>query len=1181
MPDETSDAPPRGGRLPGGWGPVVVLALVGAAGPGAFAVAGEPEARPIDFNREIRPILSNHCYACHGPDAGKRKGLSQPLRLDTPEGAFADLGGYAAIVKGNPEESDLIQRVNSDEPAERMPPHKAGKTKLSAKEIERLTAWIRQGAPFAKHWAYVKPARPTPPAVRERSWPKNPIDNFILNRHEGEGLAHAPEADRPSLIRRVSLDLTGLPPTVEEVDAFVHDASPDAFDILVDRLLARPSYGEHWARMWLDLARYADSSGYADDPPRTIWAYRDYVIRAFNANMPFDRFTVEQIAGDLLPNPTDDQLIATAFHRNTPTNNEGGTVDEEFRNVAVVDRVNTTMAVWMATTVACAQCHDHKFDPLSQEEYFKLFAFFNNTADTDTADLSPVRPLFSEEQERRKADGAREILALETTLKTPTPELLASQGRWEQSFATELPWEPVAPTSATSRGGAKLTTLPDKSILVEAAGKDDVYRVDFPLGKRRLAALRLEALPDDSLPSKGPGHASGNFVVSRVLASITPPQGHRTTARYVRIELPGAQKYLSLAEVEVFQGSMNVAPQGVATQSSTALDGTASKAIDGNTDGRYAEAKSTTHTALSDDPWWEVDLKTRQPIDRLVVWNRTDNALEGRLAGFRIALLDEDRQPVWTRTVAEPPRPSADFAPGGARSLTFGAAYADYSQPMFDAASVLATKEKETDAATQGWAIGGQTGQRHTLTLGAAAPVDIEPGSTLTVNLEQLSPYPAHTLGRFRIAATDDERAGVIARTPAAVLALLKREPDRRDEAQRAELTRYYLGTVAPELAEARGRLASLKAQLAALKPATSVPVQAELPAGGRRKTKIQHRGNYLDLGKEVTEGVPAVFPPLPDGAPRDRLALARWLVDEQNPLTARVVANRYWEQIFGAGLVPTSEEFGSQGEPPTHPELLDWLATELVRDHWDLKQFLRLLVTSATYRQTSRIDPESARRDPENQILTRGPRFRLAAEAIRDQALAVGGLLSAKMYGLPVNPPQAATGLAAAFGGGIDWQTSMGEDRHRRALYTTWRRSNPYPSMTTFDAPNRDVCTMRRTRTNTPLQALVTLNDPVYVEAAQALARRIDQGGKTAQEKARFGFRLCLAREPAVEERDRLVRLFEATREEFAGHPAEAVKMASDPLGPAPEDANLADLAAWTVVGNVLMNLDEFLMKR
>jgi Protein of unknown function (DUF1553)/Protein of unknown function (DUF1549)/Planctomycete cytochrome C/NedA-like, galactose-binding domain len=1133
------------------------------------ASAGEAPSRSIDFNREIRPILSNRCYACHGPDAGKRKGVAKPLRLDTEEGAFADVGGYSVIVKGKPEESELISRVGSDDPNEVMPPPKHA-AHLPAAEVERLTAWVKQGAPYAKHWAYRKPTRPTSPEVRDAAWPRNPVDRFLLARIEKEGLAPSPEADRNALIRRLSLDLTGLPPTPEEVEAFARDERPDAYERLVDRLLEKPTYGEHWARNWLDLARYADSAGYADDPARVIWAYRDYVIRSFNANKPFDRMTIEQIAGDLLPGATDEQLIATAFHRNTMTNSEGGTNDEEFRNAAVVDRVNTTMAVWMGTTIACAQCHDHKYDPLPQADFFRLFAFFNNTQDADRNDESPRLPIESDDQKRRKSETSSEIERLVQTLRTPTPEAVAGLAGWEKTFETDLAWRAPRPTSATSREGAAISILEDGSVRIEPKAKSDVTTVTMPVEEARLSALRLEALPDDSLPDKGPGHAGGAFVVTKVRASVLPPGGSRPVARYVRVELPGTGKLLSIAEVQVFRGVENVATKGEAGQSSTDFEGPARLAIDGNTSGDYA-AKSTTHTALMDNPWWELDLRSAGPVDRVAIWNRTDNDLQSRLDGARIVLLDERRTPVWTQVIEKAPKLSAEFAPSGDRPITFAAAFAE--EP--GASDVL------LDGKGNGWAVGGPPGRPHTLTLVAASPIILEAGSTLTVAIEQLSKKPGQTLGRFRLATSDDPRVGTFARMPPAILATLKTPAEARAEADRSELVRYYLAEVAPELQPVRSRLRSLKDQLSAMKPETTVPVLREMPANARRKTMIQRRGNFMDLAEEVSEGVPEALYPLPAGAERNRLALARWLVGEDNPLTARVIANRYWETIFGAGLVPTSEEFGSQGEPPTHPELLDWLATELVAQRWDLKQFLRLLVTSTAYRQSSKVTPEGLRLDPANQWLARGPRFRLPAETVRDQALAIAGLLSPKMYGPPVRPPQPSTGLNAAFGAGIDWQTSMGDDKYRRGLYTTWRRSNPYPSMATFDAPNREVCTVKRTRTNTPLQALVTLNDPVYVEAAQALARRIAKGGKDQAEKIRHGFRLCLSRDPTDREIARIGDLYDDAHGRYVKEIDAARKMATEPLGPAPAGSDLAELAAWTVVGNVLLNLDETLMRR
>jgi len=1149
---------------------VAIASLLAAAQANTTVLAAEPAK--IDFNRDIRPILSNNCIQCHGPDEAERKGGTDGLRLDVRDGALADLGGYAAIVAGDPDKSAIIERVSTNDPDLVMPPKELGKS-LTKREIELLTQWVKEGANYAIHWSYAKPVRPALPPVKQAAWPKNEVDQFILSRLEREGLSPAPEADRNTLIRRLSLDLTGLPPTIEEVEAFIADKDPQAYEKLVDRLLHKEAYGEHWAHMWLDLARYADSAGYADDPPRTIWMFRDYVIRSLNANKPFDQFTIEQVAGDLLPNPTHDQLIATAFHRNTLTNNEGGTNDEEFRNVAVVDRVNTTLAVWMGTTMACAQCHTHKFDPITQEEYFRFYAFFNNTEDADRRDESPLLTVMSPEQQKQKEAWELEIASLEKQLATPTAELAAEQTKWEQTLPKDLSWHTPKPTTLSSRENNPATIGDDSVIRLAAKPAKDVYTVELPIIGDTLQALRLDALPDPSLPAQGPGHGGGNFVLTKLTAKVVPAEGTQVKGRHVRVENLGSGVYLHLAEVQAFRGEVNVALKGKATQVSTDYEGPPQLAIDGKTDGDYSK-KSVTHTATADNPWWEVDLLSEQPLDRIVLWNRTDGGTEARLAKCRVAVLDEKRQVVWETTETSPPNPNREWTLSGERTIAFNVAYADYEQPGFAAANVL---EPKPDA---GWAIGGQQGKPHHLTLVASAPLELPAGSQLQVILEQTSPFEQHTLGCFKLSYTGDARAAELAKLPPSILAILQTSADARSDAQRAELTKHFLSQ-APQLKAPREQLAKLKKQLADLK-ADTVPVMRELPSGKRRVTNVQHRGNFLDLGAAVTEGTPAAFHPLPEDQPKNRLTLARWLVDENNPLTARVIANRYWEQIFGIGIVSTSEEFGAQGEAPFHPELLDWLATELVRLKWDQKAMLKLLVTSAAYRQSSRLTPELAERDSDNRLLAAGPRVRLSAEMIRDQALAVSGLLSKKLYGPPVKPPQPSIGLSAAFGGGIDWQTSSGDDKYRRGLYTTWRRSNPYPSMAAFDAPNREVCTVRRSRTNTPLQALVTLNDPVYIEAAQALARRVlAEAEPSSTGRIDRLYKLCLARSPREVETERTIHLYEQAVAEFLQSPEEARKMATEPLGSPPANIDMAELAAWTVVSNVMLNLDEMFLKR
>ncbi|MDX2038861.1 MAG: DUF1553 domain-containing protein [Isosphaeraceae bacterium] len=1137
----------------------------------------EEKAIRVDFNRDIKPILSNNCFLCHGPDAKNRKGSSRSgLRLDLEDAAKAVSGGLAAIVPGKPEESELIARIASDDPEERMPPPSSGK-KLTTVEVDALRAWIADGAKYAPHWSYVPPRKSRLPDADRSGWTRNPIDGFIYDRLKREGLEPTAELNRYALIRRVSLDLTGLPPTVEEADAFANDPDPAAYDRLVARLLASPAFGEHWARIWLDLARYADSAGYADDPPRTIWAYRDYVIRAFDRKLPFDRFTVEQIAGDLLPNPTEVDRIATAFHRNTLTNNEGGTNDEEFRNVAVVDRVNTTLAVWMGTTIACAQCHDHKYDPLSQRDYFGLFAFFNNTEDADRRDESPLHSVYSDKQKERLGQLAREIAASESRLANPPDSYAAGQPAWEARVGAPVSWIPLVPTKLGAASGTKLEAGRDAVVTAEPRAASDVYTLEYSVETARVInALRLESLPDPNRVAAGAGHAAGNFVITGIRARVDSNSPPKPAARYVRVELPGKNRMLSLAEVRVFRGLDNLAQGKIAKQSSTAYDGPANLAVDGNTDGRYEVAKSTTHTAPSDDPWWEVDLGVAREIDRVEIWNRTDGGLESRLSDFRIVILDADHQPLDVKSVAKPPRPSSSFDVDDRPGISFKQALADHSQPGFPASSLIGARGRNE----MGWAVGGQVDRAHRLTVIPASPVRLEAGERLVVVLEQRSGMSNHTLGRFRVSLSEDAAASTTAGVPEAILRIVGLPYERRSDAERAELRRFYLKEVAPEPAAERLVLAKLREERDSIKPMTTVPILRELEKDRRRVTRIQHRGNFEDLGAEVDAGVPAVFPPL-DGERKTRLELARWLVSDRNPLTARVIVNRYWEQLFGIGLVATSEEFGSQGELPTHPELLDWLASEFVDSGWDTRALLELIVQSATYRQDSLASTDLHTRDPENRLLARGPRFRSSAEEVRDQALAIAGLLSRKRFGPPVKPPQPSSGLSAAFGSMIDWETSRGEDRYRRAIYTTWRRSNPYPSMAAFDAPSREFCTLRRTRTNTPLQALVTLNDPVYIEAAQALARRAVLQGGSPREKATRAFRICLTRPPEKREVDRLLSLHAEARVGFDGDRESAVKMATDPLGPLPAGQDAVDLAAWTVVANVLLNLDETLMKR
>ena len=977
----------------------------------------------VSFNDEIRPLLSNSCYRCHGPDEEDRKAK---LRLDTREGATKDHEGFTAISPGKIEDSELIYRIVTDDEDEMMPPPGKGE-RFTKEQIELFKRWIEEGAEYEVHWSYAKPVRPEVPQVDETMMKvRNPVDSFILSRLSKEGLSPSKEADAHTLIRRVALDLTGLPPTKAEVEAFLADESAKAYENLVNRLLAKPAFGEHWARMWLDLARYADSAGYADDPGRTIWAYRDWVIRAFNENMPFDQFTIDQIAGDLVSTPTEDQLVATAFHRNTKTNNEGGTSDEEFRNAAVVDRVNTTMATWMGTTAACAQCHTHKYDPISHAEYFQMFAIFNQSEDADRRNEAPIIQVMGDQNKKQVAHISAEIAKLKKEMEPAATLDLKAFAEWEAALKAKVGrWDVLTPRKMTAVSGANFKAGSDGSVLVsgKTAGTDD-YTISASSKLKKITAIKIEALAYDKLGRGGPGR-NGNFVIN---------------------------------EVELTSGK---------------------------TKASFLNASST------------------------------------------------------------------------------------YDQDKFGAASAI----DGNAGSDSGWAVGGSLGQDHHIVIELDKPLD---GRNLELRL--LQRYPNHALGRFRILATDS--AGPSMALSSDTIAILKTSPAKRSAAERAQLVAVYRKTNPSVIADTK-KLADLKKQLAAVKPLTSVPIMRDLPKNKHRKTHIQLRGSYLSLGEEVAPGVPQVFGSLPKGSNPDRLAMAKWLVDQENPLTARVVANRFWENLFGVGIVLTSEEFGSQGERPSHPELLDWLAVEFMGGGWDVKSFLRLLVTSSAYRQNSHVSDEMAALDPDNRLVARGPRVRLSAEMIRDQALAVSGLLSSKMYGVPVRPPQPNLGLKAAFGGGTDWSTSSGEDKFRRGLYTSWRRSSPYPSMATFGAPNREVCTVRRGNTNTPLQALVTLNDPVYIEAAQALSRRMAAQKGTVAEMIKHGFQLCLSRYPNEIENSRLIALYDSTRSKYATDQKLAREMATNPIGPLPKGIDVVELATLTVVANVLLNLDEILMKR
>ncbi len=899
------------------------------------------------FTSKVRPILARHCFKCHGPDDKARKAK---LRLDVRDQAVKSAdSGAVPIVPGKPEESDLVERVFAEDASERMPPA-AAKVPLSESDKQVLKQWIADGAEYKNHWAFIPP-RPGPvPRVLHANWPRNAIDVFILARLEAAGLQPSEQADRATLIRRLSLDLVGMPPTLDEVDAFRQDRSPDAYEKLVDRLLASPHYGERWARRWLDLARYADTNGYEKDRTRSMWPYRDWVIRALNADMPFDQFTVEQLAGDLLPNATASQEIATGFHRNTMLNEEGGIDPQEFRFYAMTDRVATTATVWLGMTLGCAQCHTHKFDPIPHRDYYQFMALLNNA---DEPEMSVTTP----ETERLRRELEEKIAALVADLSNQFPPEDKANGDdrrtaverrkanlarrfadWAgREAAQAVRWSVLKPTSVTANV-PHLSIQEDGSIFASGdQSKRDVYTLRFSTNLQRITAIRLEAIPDDRLPHGGPGR--------------------------VFYEGPAGDFFLSEFSVKAGDEAIPV------TQATAA----------------------------------------------------------GKNPAAAAAAIDGDPQ--------------------------------------------------------TGWSLGGGQGTAHSAVFQLTAPLNNAGDLVFQLLFER---YYAAGLGRFRISVTTDPQPVAARDVPAEIDDLLLTPREQRSPEQNAQLRRHFL-MVAPELTRERAAIEQLRKGMP-VNPTTLV--MHERPPDNPRPTFIHNRGEYLQPTERVQPAVLSILPPLPKGVAPSRLALARWLVSPDNPLSARVTMNRQWAVFFGRGLVRTAEDFGYQGEPPTHPELLDWLALELPRQGFSMKQMHKLIVMSSTYQQSSAATPELLTNDPENRLLAHGPRVRLEAEVIRDAAMRISGLLSVRVGGPSVFPPQPAGVTTEGTYGGLDWKASPGGNRYRRGLYTFTKRTAPFAMATTFDAPSGEVCVARREVSNTPLQALTLLNDPVFEEAAQALGR-------------------------------------------------------------------------------------------
>ncbi len=1012
---------------------------------GAVMSASAARAETVQFNRDIRPLLSDACFQCHGPDKSSREA---DLRLDLEADAKADLGGYFGIVPGDAEASEIYQRMITSDHDDLMPPEESGKS-LTLEEIALIKKWIEQGAPWQGHWAYVKPERAVAPDVKNGQWPQSPIDYFVLERLEREGLGPSPEADKRTLIRRVTFDLTGLPPTPDEVRAFLYDEGPNAFEKVVDRLLRSPRYGERMAMHWLDLVRYADTVGYHGDQDYSVWPYRDYVIKAFNDNMPFDRFTREQLAGDLLPNPTRDQLVASGYNRLLMITAEGGAQDKEYLAKYAADRVRTTGTTWLGATAGCAECHDHKFDPITMEDFYSLESFF---ADLDEKGFygganrdgrwGPSLQLPTPEEAARMKQFDAEIARLETVLKTPTPELDKAQREWEQRHRDlranlQLAWRRLKPLSAKAEKGATLHRNPNYSI--RAIGDKiphDNFTVTLATDRKLITGLMLETLPTGKGDQKRVGMNSGNFI----------------------------------------------------------------------------------------------------------------------LTGFEVEAL----------------KPGSDKP----LKLKLSSAVADYSQKGFEIAKAIDGK-KDT-----GWAVDGHSKKEtRKAVFTFAKPLDAGPGTRLVVRLKHESKQKNHVIGRFRISVSSADRPTFDKfAMPLKRWEIIRAEASERKPEQQAELATYFR-SVTPLLDPTRAALAKQQKERAAFDK-TIVTTLVSRKRDKPRTIRILPRGNWLDdSGPEVAPATPRFL-----GGPRSakdsrltRLDLANWLVSRDNPLTARVFVNRLWKMSFGTGISKILDDLGSQGEAPTHAELLDWLAVDFMESGWDVKRTIKQIVMSATYRQSSKGSPMLAERDPYNRLLARQSRIRLDAEMVRDNALAISGLLVEKLGGKSVKPYQPADYYAQLNFPKRTYQHDSGKNQYRRGLYTHWQRTFLHPMLKAFDAPSREECTAERPTSNTPLQALTLLNDPSYVEAARVFAERvIRDGGDSIDGKLNFAYQTALAREPQEVEVELLSALYEDHRKKYAADEEAAKALLSAGEYNRPADLPIAEAAAWTSVARAILNLHE-----
>ncbi|WP_231934399.1 PSD1 and planctomycete cytochrome C domain-containing protein [Botrimarina colliarenosi] len=1000
---------------------------------------------PLVFDRDIRPILSDNCFLCHGPDESSR---ATDLRLDSRESATADLGGYAAVTPGDSAESELVRRILSTDEYEQMPPPDSNKS-LSPAEIERLRRWVDEGAPWTGHWAFTAPQRPAVPEVSESApagWDDNPIDAFVLRRLDETGLSPSPSADRQTLLRRVTLDLTGLPPTLAERDAFLADRRPDAYERLVERLLVSPHYGERWGQKWLDAARYADSDGYEKDKQRTNWFYRDWVVDALNMDKPYDEFLIEQVAGDLLPGAGQDELVATGFLRNSMVNEEGGADPEQFRIEGLFDRVDAIGKAVLGITTQCAQCHTHKYDPISHDEYYGLFAYLNNCHEATIA-------VYTDAELREIEQIERDVASIKADLKSSASDWRNELVAWAQSVrATEVDWTPVR-VERENFTGEKFDYLDDLSVLSRGfSGSPLTADMATKPAAGSYSAVRVEFLTHPTLPRGGPGRSIyGTHALTEFRCFYTAPDGQRT-------------------QLKLVSASSDIDPPD-------------------------------------------------QPMEFPFI-DTTKEEDERRLGPIEYAI-DEDL--------------------------------------------------------TTGWHTNGSPATRnrdHKAVFVLSEPIAVEPGGTLTFRLKQdhggWNPNDNHTniAGRYRfsLTKTPEPEADPL---PREVREIIGRSPESWSESEWGRVFDYWR-TTRSEWVEANRAIAE---RLDGFPEGTLQCVTLERDEA--RVTHLLERGNFLTLGQVIEPHTPAFLHPTPEGAPATRLTLARWLASRDSPTTARALVNRVWQAYFGTGLVETPEDLGSQSPPPSHPQLLDWLAVEFMDSGWKPKHLHRLIVTSATYRQASRMTPKHRERDPNNRLLARASRLRVDAESVRDIALAASGLLDPAIGGPAVYPPAPRfLFLPPASYGPKPWNLSKDAQRYRRSLYVQKYRSTPYPTLQVFDAPTGAAACVRRSRSNTPVQALTLLNEQQFVECAQAMASRLIAADESDESRIERAFVLAVSRPPTAAEATTLGEYLRSVRSEIAAGTVDAAAVSG-------AEEHSEELAAWTLVARCLLNLDETITRQ